>query len=44
MSVKVISIKCPECSAILDVEEGREEVFCTYCGNKIKVQNENEYI
>lgn len=44
MAVKFISIKCPECGAKLDVEEGRKEFFCTYCGTKIIMQNDNEYI
>lgn len=44
MAVKFISIKCPECGAALDVEEGRQQIFCSYCGSKVLMQNENEYI
>lgn len=40
--MEFISMKCPECGAILDIEEGRKECFCSYCGNKVLVQNENE--
>lgn len=44
MAVKFVSIKCPECGASLDVEEGRQQIFCSYCGSKIMIQNDNEYI
>lgn len=44
MAIKLISIKCPECGASLDIEEGRERLFCSYCGTQIMAQNENEYI
>ena len=42
--MKVISLKCPECSASLSVEESRDQLFCQYCGAKIVLQNENERI
>ena len=44
MAVKLISVKCPECGATLNIEEGREQAFCTYCGTKVLLHNENEYI
>lgn len=44
MAIKITSIKCPDCGASLSVEEGREKLFCSYCGSKIIVTNENEYI
>lgn len=44
MAIKFVSIKCPECGASLDVEEGRQQIFCSYCGTKVMVQNDNEYI
>lgn len=44
MAIKFVSIKCPECGAPLDVEEGRQQIFCSYCGSKIMIQNDNEYI
>lgn len=42
MSINLISLKCPECGATLQVEEDRKECFCSYCGNRVIVQNENE--
>ena len=42
--VKLISIKCPDCGAALQFEEGRSTAFCSYCGAKILLHNENEYI
>jgi DNA-directed RNA polymerase subunit RPC12/RpoP len=44
MAIKFVSIKCPECGASLDIEEGRTQIFCSYCGTKVMVQNDNEYI
>ena len=44
MAVKLISVKCPECGANLNIEEDREQAFCTYCGTKILLHNENEHI
>lgn len=43
MAIQFVSIKCPECEAALDIEEGRQYFFCSYCGTKVMVQNENEY-
>lgn len=44
MAVNFISVKCPDCGASLDVEKGRKQVFCTYCGAKILINNDNEYV
>lgn len=44
MSVRFTSVKCPECGASLPIEEGRSQVFCSYCGTKILITNENEHI
>ena len=44
MSVEFKAVKCPECGANLSVEEGREKMFCSYCGAQIMLVNENEHI
>lgn len=44
MAIKLVTLKCPECGAMLKVEEGRKQVFCSYCGARILLDNENEYI
>ncbi|MCQ2425801.1 MAG: hypothetical protein MJ070_06615 [Lachnospiraceae bacterium] len=44
MAVKFISVKCPECGSALDVEEGKKQIFCSFCGTKVMIQNENEYV
>lgn len=44
MAIKFNSIKCPECGASLPIEENRTQLFCSYCGTRIIVTNENEYI
>lgn len=44
MAVNIISVKCPECGASLDIEADRNQAFCTYCGAKVIINNENEYV
>ena len=44
MAITNNSVKCPDCGASLPIEEGREQMFCSYCGSKIIMTNENEYI
>ena len=44
MAVQLVTIKCPECGATLNFEDNRELGFCTYCGAKVLIHNENEYI
>ena len=43
MTVNMISIRCPECGADLDFEEGRKQMFCSYCGSKIMIDKDNEF-
>ena len=43
MSVSFTTAKCPECGANLPIEEGRRSMFCSYCGTKIIMSDENEY-
>ena len=42
MALKMNSIKCPDCGASLPIEEGRTQIFCSYCGSKVIVTDENE--
>lgn len=44
MALKINSMRCPECGADLEYEEGREKMFCSYCGAQIVITNENEKI
>lgn len=44
MSITLRSIKCPECGANLNVESNRNQFFCSYCGAKVVLTNENEHI
>ena len=43
MAVNLISLKCPECGAALNIEAGRKQCFCSYCGAKILIDNDHEY-
>ncbi len=42
--MKIMSIKCPECSTIFTVEDEKKLNYCQYCGTKIFLKNENEHI
>lgn len=44
MGITVNTIKCPECGADLEYEEGREKMFCSFCGAQIVITNDNEKI
>ncbi len=44
MAIKILSVKCPDCGATLDFKEGRTQIFCSYCGARVLLHNENEYI
>ena len=33
--MKIISLKCPECGASIQVEDDRDKCFCTYCGTQL---------
>ena len=44
MAYKLISVKCPDCGQTLSIEENRTQAFCTYCGAKGLISNENEYV
>lgn len=39
--VKMIPLVCPNCGAKLDVKDGTQTCFCTYCGTKILVHDPN---
>lgn len=36
--IKMVSLKCPECGANLEIEE-RKQCFCQYCGTKIMLDD-----
>ena len=39
--MKAKTLKCPSCGAAIDVDiQGRDSVFCSYCGQQIQLDNE----
>ena len=44
MAIEFIPVVCPKCGADLNIEKGRSEAYCTYCGTKMLLNNENEHI
>lgn len=41
---RLISLNCSSCGAELDVEDGRDICFCTYCGAKILIEQSDAAI
>lgn len=39
----ILKLECPYCSAPLEYEEGKEQMYCQYCGKKILLIDENSY-
>ena len=44
MAISFIKLECPKCGANLSVEEGHKQFFCSYCGAKILLDNDNEFV
>ena len=33
--VNVVSLKCPDCQANIEIQEGKKKCFCSYCGRQL---------
>ena len=44
MATVFTAVKCPHCGATLEIEEGRNQCYCSYCGGKVLIENDNEII
>ena len=44
ISIELVTVRCPECEANLQIEDGRSSKFCTYCGMKLMIENNCEKI
>lgn len=43
--MKITGVKCPHCNAALgEIEEGRTNIFCTYCGSALFLDIQNEEV
>lgn len=42
MGISFVSVKCPDCGATLEIENNRQQAFCTYCGTKVIIHNDRE--
>ena len=38
--MKLISLRCKNCGAELQADPGRKEIYCSYCGTKLIVDND----
>ena len=39
--IQLISCKCPECKAELELNSSKEYAYCPYCGTKLLIHNDN---
>ena len=39
---KIKSVTCPNCGAVLTVDEGTNSFFCMYCGSRISIDKSNK--
>ena len=44
MALSTYQLKCPNCGADLDAEDGIESFFCKYCGTKIVLQGQSDAV
>lgn len=44
MAIQVQSVKCPECSANLQISDRSAPFFCSYCGTQIIMTNDRETV
>ncbi len=42
--MSVVNAKCPNCGASIQLDNGRSEGFCSYCGSKVKVEEAQKLI
>ncbi len=42
--IGITSLKCPECGDTIISEEGKSVAFCSSCGAKLMLSNENERV
>lgn len=42
--MEFIQMKCPNCNADLEVDEGIDSFYCKYCGTKILVEGQSKHV
>lgn len=40
---QILTMTCPYCGADMDYEEGKEQMYCQYCGKKVLLVDNNTY-
>ena len=41
MAITLVPMTCPQCGATIEVPVAQDECFCTYCGTRILINNDN---
>ena len=42
--MEFVQMKCPNCNADLDIDEGIDSFYCKYCGTKILVNGQSKHV
>lgn len=40
--VNLVQLNCPKCGAVLDVQDGIDSLFCSYCGEKLLIDGQRK--
>ena len=43
MAIKLITVRCPQCGSMLNVDKDRKMFYCSYCGAKVILEDDHEY-
>lgn len=42
--MEFVQMKCPNCNADLEIDEGIDSFYCKYCGTKILVEGQSKHV
>lgn len=42
--MKFVQVKCPNCDATLEIENGIDTMYCKYCGTRIMLEGQSQSV
>jgi DNA-directed RNA polymerase subunit RPC12/RpoP len=42
--MKIIPLKCPECGADINIEDGVKQFYCSHCGTRLTIDDETKTV
>lgn len=42
--IRFVTVRCPNCNAQMTLENYRTQAFCSFCGSRFLIRNDNERI